>query len=237
MQQFESYGGQPTVVQKWQITADGGILKGARTAMVEVAGLIERPKVSANSYTMFATANACGAIDLRGNINTDSYDSSLGPPSSTTIQNEGNVGTNGNLTIQGSVSIHGICPRREPASGRAPPVRGRADLNRRRCGQRHTVDMPTAVDYPVPVLSATPPTTVVTVNAALLGNASTACSALGLTSGSDCTVNAVAKTITVDGHGTDRTLPSVVVTGGFKLDSRGQQPGQCHQHQQPDRQR
>jgi hypothetical protein len=225
MQQFESYGGQPTVVQKWLITSQGGILKGARTATVEVSGLVERPKVSANSYAMFATADTCSSILLKGNINVDSYDSSVGPPSVSTLESNGHVGTNGNLYIQGSVSVHGnlYTPRTGVGNCTAGAVVALTDIGSAEV-YGSTVKLPAAVSYPAPLLSATPPTNTVTVDSTLLANPSGACSALGLTSGTNCTVNAASKTLTVDGHGSDVTLPSVVVASGYTLILNGSNP-------------
>ncbi len=74
MQQFESYGGGQSVVQTWQISG-AGVLSGARRATVEVTALVETPKVSANSYAAFATANTCDAIYFHGNVTVNSYDS------------------------------------------------------------------------------------------------------------------------------------------------------------------
>src|SRR5262249_47334578 len=79
MQSFEAYGGTPDVVQTWEITADGGFQSSRAT--VRVTATAERPKVAANPYAAFATANICDAIYLHGNVTTDSYDSSAGPPS------------------------------------------------------------------------------------------------------------------------------------------------------------
>jgi hypothetical protein len=62
-----------------------------------------------------------------------------------------------------------------------------------------------------------PPTTAVTIDGALLSDPSSACASLGLASGTNCTVNAAAKTVTVDGHGSEVTMPTVTVAGGFKL--------------------
>jgi hypothetical protein len=61
------------------------------------------------SYAIFATANSCGAITLSGGSTVDSFNSSMGPYSPSNDQlSGGNVGTNGNVTLNGSkTTIYG----------------------------------------------------------------------------------------------------------------------------------
>jgi len=61
------------------------------------------------SYAIFATANSCGAITLSGGSTVDSFNSSMGPYSPSNGQlSGGNVGTNGNVTLNGSkTTIYG----------------------------------------------------------------------------------------------------------------------------------
>ena len=227
LQVFDSYGGGQSVVQTWQITGSGA-LSGGRSATVEVVATVETPKVAANSYAAFATANTCDAIYFHGNVTVDSYDSSVGPPSgagNSTLPTGGNVGTNGNLHILGSVEVQGnlYTPRTGVGSCAAGAVTGLTE------GGSATVtgsmvQLPTAVSYPLPTFSTTPPTTAVTIDTALLAVPVTACSSLGLTLGTNCSVNALTKTITVDGHGSDVTLPSVTVTSGFTIVLNGNNP-------------
>src|SRR5205085_673619 len=84
--------------------------------------------------------------------------------------------------------------------------------------------LPHVLVDPPPVFSVVPPTTTVTVDASLPGTPATACSSLGLTLGTNCAVNAAAQTLTVNGNGTDVTLPNVVISGGYKLIIAGHQP-------------
>ena len=181
MQLFDSYGGGPAVVQTWEITSDG-TLSGARTATVEVVATIETPMVVANSYAAFATDPGCGAIYFHGNVTVNSYDSSQGPPSTSTLSSGGNVGTNGNLQIGGSVDVQGNLYT--PRTGVGTCTAGAVDAlttsgNAQVDGS--VVQLPTTVSYPTPVFSAVPPTTAVTVDSTLLSNAATACTSLGLT--------------------------------------------------------
>ena len=109
MRQVMEYGGTTSrVVQTWQITADGTV-PGTMPATVEVTAMLERDLVDAETYAVFATGATCGAIDLRGNAATNSYDSTAplvsGAP--VTTNSGGSVGTNGNLTVTGSVAISG----------------------------------------------------------------------------------------------------------------------------------
>jgi Tfp pilus assembly protein PilX len=235
MQQFESYGGGQAVVQTWEVTSDGG-MSGSPQATVEVVGQIETPKVPANSMAAFATYNGCDAIYFHGNTTIDSYDSSEGPPGNcptcSTEQTDGDVGTNGNLHIAGSVAIDGhlYTPRLGVGSCTAGAITGESVTGGSASVEGGTVPLPKAVTYPPPIFSATPPTTAVTVNSGSLANVTSttaACTALGLTYGTlsttpvgNCSVPLVggvpafpAGTLIVDGHGTDVTMPSVTVDG------------------------
>ena len=222
MQLFDAYGGTNGVVQTWEIAGIGG-LTGPRNATVEVVALIETPKVPANSYAAFATSAGCGAIIFQGNTTVDSYDSRQGPPSgpgNSTEESGGDVGTNGNLQIGGSVAVQGnlYTPRTgvgtcEEGAVTALTTDGSATVT------GSTVALPKAIVYPPPVFSVTPPTTPVTINAALLGLPVTACTSLGLTFGpppiGNCTVSGT--TVIIDNNGVDVTLPSVTVDSGFTL--------------------
>ena len=225
MQLFESYGGFPSVVQTWEITGVGG-LAGGRPATVEVVAIVETPKVPANSYAAFATANTCGAIYFHGNVTVDSYDSSQGPYSGAGNSQEdsgGDVGTNGNLEIQGSVDVFGnlYTPRTGVGTCTEGAVNaltetGSADVN------GSIVQLPTAVAYPTPTFSATPGTNTVTINSG--ASLAAACGNLGLTLNTNCFISG--STIRIDGGGVDVTLPNVVVGGGYKLVIDGNNPPQ-----------
>jgi hypothetical protein len=116
----DAYGGGNTIVQTWEITSDGTV-NGVRPATVEITSTIETPKVPAFSYAAFATDNGCGALTFRGNTGTDSYNSATLPtgtapttcPVGTTgpscyKTSGGDVGTNGNMTIDGgAVDVQG----------------------------------------------------------------------------------------------------------------------------------
>jgi hypothetical protein len=232
MQAFDSYGGGPAVVQTWQVTATGS-LAGPRNATVEVVAMVEMPKVPANPYAAFATDGGCGALDFQGNVTINSYDSSVGPPTgagNSTTTTGGNVGTNGNLAIGGSVDVQGnlYTPRTGVGNCTDGAVTALTETGQATV-EGSVVPLPATVSFPTPSFSATPPTNQVTVNAALVANPATACSSLGLTLGTwpvgNCTV--VGTIVTVDGHGSDITLPSVNVASGYTLAITGAtSPGQ-----------
>jgi len=95
----------PRYIQTWQITATGSVpVAGSAAATVEVTATLERDIADANTFAVFATGTGCGAIDLQGNVQTASYDSTVG---TTTTDSGGNVGTNGNMSIGGHVDVHG----------------------------------------------------------------------------------------------------------------------------------
>src|SRR5713101_4497462 len=97
-----------SVIQTWQITADGNITAG-RTAKVEVSAILERQATPLFQYAAFATGNGCGALKFAGGAITNSYDSSalkLGQPVFTNAY--GDVGSNGNLNEDGNpTTIYG----------------------------------------------------------------------------------------------------------------------------------
>ena len=228
MQRFDAYGGTQDVVQTWEITADGGLTTSPK-ATVEVVATIETPKVSANSYAAFATSNQCNAIQFHGNVTVDSYDSSVGPPTgagNSTESSGGDVGTNGNLHIWGSVDVQGnlYTPRTGVGGCVTGAVTGLTEGGSATV-EGSMVQLPTEVSFPLPVFSTVPPTTAVSIDAASMAVPSVACTALGLTFGVNCSSSGT--TLIVDGHGADVTLPSVTIASGYTLQFKGANtPGQ-----------
>ncbi len=122
-----TYAGVTTVVQTWQITADGAI-GGVHSATVEVMSTLEQQIVPALSNAAFATGGGCGALSFGGNEVINSYDSSNmtlvgGVP--VTQASGGNVGTNGNMTLTGQATIDGTLST--PKTGVGACVNGQAD--------------------------------------------------------------------------------------------------------------
>jgi hypothetical protein len=203
MQEFQAYGGTQNVVQTWEITGVGA-LAGSRPATVEVVAVVETPKVPANNYAAFATDNTCGALTFDGNVVINSYDSSslIGATSPTLDDEGGDVGTNGNLNISHGVEVQGnlYTPRTgvgacSEGSVTALTEEGHADVT------GSIIQLPTAIKYPTPTI---PPHS--TLPLAHISSTATACAQLGLTV-ANCTTSG--NNITIDGHGTALSLPSV----------------------------
>lgn len=228
LQSFEAYGGAAGVAATWKVTGIGA-LQNSPNSTVTVTSIIERPKVPANMYAAFATGNTCGAMYYHGDVTINSYDSRATPAGSVpTTQNwGGNVGTNGNLHIQGSVLVQGnlSTPRTGVGSCSAGAVTaltetGAADV------RGSVIRLPGEAVYPVPVFTA--PTTAVTIDTASLASPSTLCTSLGLTLGTNCSVDTTTTPprVIVDpndgaGHGATVTMPSLTVESGVALVFKG----------------
>jgi len=230
MQEFDAYGGTQSVVQTWEITGIGR-LAGARNATVEVVAVVETPKVPANNFAAFATAASCGAMYFHGNVQTDSYDSRIpGGPAASAEESGGDVGTNGNLNIEGSVDVFGnlYTPRTgvgtcEEGSVNALTESGSAQVN------GSVIQLPTVMTYPVPALPPDIPRDVVAIDsAASLAGACVLMATLdsSVVPGTNCTVDAGSGTITIDANGVDINLPSLVIGNGYTLNIAGHNPPQ-----------
>ena len=148
------YGkGAPTIIQTWHITGTGSI-DGARPATVEVSSVLERNIGSALSWGVFATAIACGAVNLGGGANADSYDSENitlvnGVPA--TDLSGARVGTNSNLTVQGNAQVYGTLSTPRTGVGNckngaivALTETGQADVH------EGLIQLPQAINFPTP---------------------------------------------------------------------------------------
>lgn len=154
MRQVNVYGGTTGVVQTWRIDATG-TLPGALPATVEVAAILERDSMPAETYAIFATGAGCGAITMGGNVHTDSYDSTAmtmgagGKPIADAFG--GAVGTNGNLSIGGQVVVNGNLDTPRTGVGNcnngnitAITASGQATVS------GDTIQLPQAKTYPAP---------------------------------------------------------------------------------------
>jgi hypothetical protein len=93
--------------QTWQITSQGTIA-GIRTATVQVTATYERSGgTPIFSYAVFATGTACPTINFSSSGYTDSYDSTQGTYAATVQTTQGDIGTNGSLTMSGSSTVNG----------------------------------------------------------------------------------------------------------------------------------
>lgn len=151
-----AYGGSSEVVQTWQIVADGTAGPTTSVATVEVMGTFEKSAIPAETFAVFATDPGCGAITYVGSGRTDSYNSSspLGGDGKPVISSTGGaVGTNGNLSLGGTVDIYGnlSTPRTgvgtcEEGAVTALTATGGANMH------GETIHLPQAKMYPTPTI-------------------------------------------------------------------------------------
>jgi len=229
MQTFDPYGGTPSgnpgVVQLWEITSLG-TLTGSRTATVQVVALAEQPVWPANSYGAFATANTCGALNFGGTTDVNSYDSTgmTGNASPTIVNSGGNVGTNGNLTIGGSVDVYGnlYTPRTGVGNCTAGSVTALTESGSAAVAGS-TIPLPGNIAYPTPQLpSPMPGTNTVSITQS---NVASGCTLLGFTSG--CTITSSGSgatqmtTISISAGGAPISLPNVSLSSHVTLEIAG----------------
>jgi Tfp pilus assembly protein PilX len=92
--------------QTWEITSQG-YAAGVRSATVQVVATYEKPGTRIFGYSVFATGNSCPTISMAGGAYTDSYDSSAGTYAATVQTTDGNIGTNGSLSLAGNAAVNG----------------------------------------------------------------------------------------------------------------------------------
>lgn len=214
MQTFKAYGsGVVAVIQTWAFTSNGNI-GGARPAQVQVFATLEQEKVPINTFGVFATNATCGALTFGGGEVTDSYDSTsaLGANGLPVLANNtGDVGTNGNLTMNGNATVNGTL--NTPRTGAGKCTAGAVDAltaNGQATVTQGTIQLPQAMDYPVPPApNPMPPTTPVSLPA------NAACAALGLAAPATCT--SAAGSITVNPNGSTVVLGDIALSGGETL--------------------
>ena len=105
--------------QRWQIASTGSIA-GVRPASVQVVLTIERTISVTPGFALFATSTECGALSMSGSTYTDSFDSGAGTYAATHTNSGGDVGTNGNLDMEGSSNVWGILYGPNTQSGNCP---------------------------------------------------------------------------------------------------------------------
>jgi Tfp pilus assembly protein PilX len=214
MRTVQVYGGGSGVIQTWEIVASGTV-PGAIPATVEVKAILERDLVDAQTFAVFATGTGCGAITMQGNVATGSYDSQqTGHPTS---DSGGNLGTNGNLAIGGSVNVYGSLSSPRAGVGTcdegnvtalsmtgsvAPPSAG-------------SIKLPQPITFPPPALPSPMPPTGTMTGAAI-------CAAVTLPA--LCGLSGT--TVTIDPMGTTVRLGNisgnVVLKGGnYSINSMG----------------
>jgi hypothetical protein len=120
-------------------------------------------------YAAFGVDPGCASVEIGGNGGTDSYDSRFGSYATTQSNTGGNLGTNGNVHVQGSSTI----VRGEvesPMSGTGTCTGGGVtalELTGGGTVTENTYQLPAPVQYPIPPApSPAPPTT----NQSISGN-------------------------------------------------------------------
>jgi len=145
----------PKTIQTWEITSVG-FVEGPRQAQVEVSAVIEKQLVPLYRYAAFARHDGCAALSFAGGATTDSYDMQAGNP--VFFNDDGNVGTNGNLTEAGSGTvINGTLSTPRSGVGNctannvtAQTINGGASVS------DGLVELAQNISYPNPTLSAPP---------------------------------------------------------------------------------
>lgn len=220
------YGGSPRIVETWRIDAVGTV-PGTQPATVEVSGIMERNSAPAETYAIFATGSDCGAIEMLGDVHTDSYDSSPGMPMSgghpTTVSSGGSVGTNGNLSIKGNVQVNGNLdtPRTGVGDCTAGAVTAQSSTGHAEV-TGDTIKLPQEKKYPTPEMpwDAVPPMAPTPGVGSLTVNAGTLCAEFAVPSGVICGKSGSSFTLTVP-NGVTITLPNVSLTAGTTLTING----------------
>jgi len=117
-------------IQTWQITSQGSIA-GIRNAHVEVVTQIQNSGGKpVFPYTGFSTSDACDSLVVSGSPRVDSFDSRLGIYSSTALNTQGDLGSNGTAVLTSAgTSVYGavtasaltgdICPAGTPSDSPA----------------------------------------------------------------------------------------------------------------------
>jgi hypothetical protein len=229
LQTFDSYGGGTGVTETWEVVANGS-LTGSPKATVQVLAMLETPKVPASSYGAFGTDTMCGALTFGGNVSVDSYDSTrltgATAPDAThgaLTATGGDVGTNGNLTINGSVDVGGQLYT--PRTGIGACTNGaNGAIDGLTEGGSATVEggmvkLPAAISYPTP---ATLPWS--TMAAQNISNvvATTCAALLPAAQLAQCSADVGTNTITLTGG--NITLPSLSLSSNVHLVLTGAGP-------------
>lgn len=202
MRTVQEYGATtPRVIQTWRLTGTGSI-GGARPATVEVTSTLEQQLTPIMSFGLFATGGSCGALEFAGGATTSSYDSSNmtmlnGQP--VTQNTGGSVGSNGNLSLQGSgTQINGSLSTPRTGVGNCKNGTVTAFSGNVATVTEGIVQLPQSISYPTPALpNPLPPTT---------GSSWASCAALGL-SAPTCTGSP--GNITLDPQGGTLTFGNV----------------------------
>jgi Tfp pilus assembly protein PilX len=222
----DTVDGAAHTIQTWQITADGTIPVGGRTAQVQVVATLDTDKFSTSSpalsYGLFAVSPDCGALTFAGGSQSKSYDSSVYTEngSAPTAANggvanhTGNVGTNGNLTESGSATvIYGSLST--PRVGVGNCSSGNVDAYSS-SGHATLVDglvqLPQPITLPTPnIVNPNPPTS----NIQITG--SKTCADIPLPAGATCSGTDASSGLTVNPNGQTIAWGNLSLSSGAKI--------------------
>lgn len=208
----QSATGVAFTTQTWEITSNGTITTGTRTAQVQVSATLEQSKLPGNHssylFAAFATADTCGALKFSGTGGTDSYHMDGGTPVIDTTNIQGNVGTNGNLTESGNATINGTLS--SPRVGVGACSEGNVDAQTSSGNATVTggiVHLPQPITVPTPAApDPLPGTTNLTINS------SASCADFGLAPPATCA--GAAGMFTITPNGSTISLPNLNLSGG-----------------------
>ena len=177
---IDDYGANTsTVIETWEITAEGTV-NGTRPATVEVAAVLERHVIRVSMFGLFATGLGCGALEMGGGVVTDSYDSTAMTMNSSgtpiTDASGGNVGTNGNLTLNGTNTVvNGSLSTPRSGVGNCTTTSAALTLTGGSAVNEGIDQMPQPITFPPPALpNPMPPTDNMNINK------NSTCATLGL---------------------------------------------------------
>jgi Tfp pilus assembly protein PilX len=226
----DAVDGAAHTIQTWQITADGTIPVGGRTAQVQVVATLDTDKISTSSpalsYGLFATSPDCGALTFAGGSQSKSYDSSLytedgSAPTAANggvLNSQGNVGTNGNLTESGNTTvIYGSLST--PRVGVGNCSNGNVDAY---SSSGHATLMDGIVKLPQPITLATPnivnpnpPTS----NVQITG--SKTCADIPLPAGATCSGTSAGAGLTINPNGQTIAWGNISLQSGAQITIAG----------------
>jgi hypothetical protein len=114
------FSNQASQLETWEITAQGSVSGPRGGGVVQEVATITQQKQPLMNFAAFATSTSCGAVTLGGGAYTDSFDSSQGNYEETHAFNNGDVGSNGNITLGDQTVVNGTASIPNPTVGACP---------------------------------------------------------------------------------------------------------------------
>jgi hypothetical protein len=110
-------GNVPLGIQVWNVTSRGDVDSG-QDAQVEIDALVENVARPAFGFAAFGIAQVCGSVSMGGGATTDSFDSEIGTYEETKTDSGGNIGSNGNIYLNGpATEVNGSASSPRGGSG------------------------------------------------------------------------------------------------------------------------